>query len=354
MVVTARRLFILMALFALETGCTSGGGGTTCGIAGGTQACLCAGGASGAQVCDASGVWSACVCSSSGDDVIAADVSGGDTSVAADTLVTDTNVATDTLVVVDCVAGDWTEWSACSVDCGGGTQTRTRSVEVEPEGGGAACPALTDSQACNTQGCAVDCVLGPWGNWGPCSAECNGSQLRIRNVTTQPSNGGAACGQTTESRDCGGCAQLWQTCSLQACTNKIGPQAYWGTFAASGVVQGLTLSCSGTATVFADPDGKVGVAGECSVSTALGPFTISADSSLGQSQSVSMYGTSNFNGTVKTVFTFGGASTTKTIDVDGAFSGTSQASAHFLGVPMTFTVGSWTGTLNSGTFTVSR
>jgi hypothetical protein len=48
---------------------------------------------------------------------------------------------------VDCI---WSDWSACSAACGGGTQTR--SIAVQAANGGLECEGPT-SQACNTQGC---------------------------------------------------------------------------------------------------------------------------------------------------------------------------------------------------------
>ena len=54
---------------------------------------------------------------------------------------------------VDGKVGAWSEWSACSAPCGGGTQTRTRPVITEPANGGAPLPALSESRSCNTQAC---------------------------------------------------------------------------------------------------------------------------------------------------------------------------------------------------------
>src|SRR3989338_2308533 len=50
------------------------------------------------------------------------------------------------------INGGWSAWSACSVTCGGGTQTRT-CTNPSPACGGATCSGST-SQSCNTQSCA--------------------------------------------------------------------------------------------------------------------------------------------------------------------------------------------------------
>ena len=63
---------------------------------------------------------------------------------------------------VHCQVSAWSAFSPCSVPCGGGTQTRTRSVIVQPENYGAACPALTETRACSTQTCSIDFDQDGW------------------------------------------------------------------------------------------------------------------------------------------------------------------------------------------------
>lgn len=56
---------------------------------------------------------------------------------------------------VDGVWVTWGSWGTCTVTCGGGSQTRSRTcTNPAPQYGGAACPGSGgSSQACNTQHC---------------------------------------------------------------------------------------------------------------------------------------------------------------------------------------------------------
>jgi hypothetical protein len=57
------------------------------------------------------------------------------------------------------VNGGWSDWGACSLTCGGGTQTRT-CTNPAPANGGANCTGAS-SQACNTQSCTntLSCTI---------------------------------------------------------------------------------------------------------------------------------------------------------------------------------------------------
>lgn len=104
---------------------------------------------------------------------------------------------------VDCVVSSWSAWTPCDKPCGGGTQTRTRTIVTAPAFGGAPCPTLQETQNCNTQPCPVDCVVSAWSAWGPCSAPCGGgTQTRTRTITTFPAFGGAPCPSLTDTQVC--------------------------------------------------------------------------------------------------------------------------------------------------------
>nr|XP_022344318.1 SCO-spondin-like isoform X5 [Crassostrea virginica] len=130
------------------------------------------------------------------------------------------------------IDGAWTSWGsygACTVTCGGGTQTRSRSCSnPTPQYGGAACVgSTTSSQDCNTQNCPIDGGFTNWGSWGTCTVTCGGgTQVRTRSCTNPaPQYGGALCsGATSQSQDCntqvciidGAWSQWnsWGTCSV--------------------------------------------------------------------------------------------------------------------------------------------
>jgi Spondin-like TSP1 domain len=111
--------------------------------------------------------------------------------------------------IKDCVMSEWSGYGTCSTTCGGGTQTQTRSVISQPQNGGAACPTeLSQTRSCNTQPCPINCAVSDWSSFGACSATCGGgTQTHTRTVTTQPQYGGTACPVLTES----------QACNTQAC-----------------------------------------------------------------------------------------------------------------------------------------
>ncbi len=93
----------------------------------------------------------------------------------------------DICELVEPIDGGWSEWSACSATCGGGTQSRT-CTNPSPANGGANCSELdggNDTQACNTQACTSESpspspteqpLLQSGGGGGTCSywqPDCN-------------------------------------------------------------------------------------------------------------------------------------------------------------------------------------
>jgi len=104
-----------------------------------------------------------------------------------------------------CRVSDWSDWDTCTNNCGGGTQSRTRSITDTQVENGAACPALSESQDCNFHNCPIDCSMGGWTGWSQCSVTCgtsDGTQVNRRAIDQMSAFGGVACSPGTEVRVC--------------------------------------------------------------------------------------------------------------------------------------------------------
>lgn len=104
----------------------------------------------------------------------------------------------------NCEVSQWSSWSSCDKPCGTGKQSRSRSVTKQSAHGGTACPTnLTETRDCNTQECRVNCEVSPWSNWSQCDKKCGGGkQSRTRTVTKQPLGSGSKCPVLREERAC--------------------------------------------------------------------------------------------------------------------------------------------------------
>merc|ERR1719162_2207173 len=147
---------------------------------------------------------------------------------------TTTTTTTTTQAPQNC-AGVWEGWSACSASCGGGTQSRSFTIQRNPAYGGSSCPSR-QSQPCNGDACPVDCV-GSWAVWSTCSSPCGGGQQSRRHtITTQAANGGIQC-PPAESQPCSplpcpvNCAGSWGAWSL--CSEECGGGTQARTFNAT-------------------------------------------------------------------------------------------------------------------------
>mmetsp|Transcript_20699 Transcript_20699/g.33457 ORF Transcript_20699/g.33457 Transcript_20699/m.33457 type:complete len:893 (-) Transcript_20699:95-2773(-) len=101
----------------------------------------------------------------------------------------------------DCEVGTWTP-GECSAKCGGGTMLLTRTVEM-PANGGTDCLPLQQNRTCNDKPCPIDCKVAEWSEWSSCSAECGGGVAqRARDIETQMKFGGKPCGESTEAKSC--------------------------------------------------------------------------------------------------------------------------------------------------------
>ena len=105
--------------------------------------------------------------------------------------------------IYECEYQDYldSDWSQCSQTCGDtGTRTRTKRILFDF---GENCddkPAPMETEACNRVPCPIDCVVGDWREWSQCSAPCgDGVKSRSRAITTPAQYGGAVCPPTEEN-----------------------------------------------------------------------------------------------------------------------------------------------------------
>jgi len=131
----------------------------------------------------------------------------------------------------DCVMSSWHPWSTCTKTCAHGHQHRDRSVVIQPQSGGKACPSnYRESRGCSTEPCPQDCVMDEWSNWGSCPTTCGeGHRLRSRTIRTQGTYGGRPCPETEEKKTCSpdpcpvNCVvepwSAWTACALTCADN---------------------------------------------------------------------------------------------------------------------------------------
>lgn len=94
---------------------------------------------------------------------------------------------------VDCLLEEWSGWSACSGQCGGGVRERTRSISVAPQHDGSPCEHTEEEEACNVQSCDADCELGEWSAWSGCSKACGRGALRRTRGVSRGEQGMGTC-----------------------------------------------------------------------------------------------------------------------------------------------------------------
>jgi len=114
---------------------------------------------------------------------------------------------TDACPPRDCTWGPWSQWTTCTVSCGTGPETRSRSPNSTALNGGQPCTGpSTDTRTCDKGCCPTNCVQTAWSTWGPACGACGvGTQTRSRTTTAVETCGGTTCGITSDSRDCPAC-----------------------------------------------------------------------------------------------------------------------------------------------------
>lgn len=106
---------------------------------------------------------------------------------------------------------EWSDWSDCSKNCGGGSQQRERSYILAKYGGVDLDEheriKLIESRSCNEDPCPINGYHTEWSNWGDCDKTCGGGkQLRVRSYIHAKYGGIdlplAERNNLTESRNC--------------------------------------------------------------------------------------------------------------------------------------------------------
>jgi len=105
---------------------------------------------------------------------------------------------------IDCVYGEWAQWSQCDKSCAGGFMSRSRDKKVADQFGGKACEGdPIEKLPCDLPNCPVDCVFSAWSDWGECTSSC-GKGIRYKTRKREEGRyGGLACvGGLISSEDC--------------------------------------------------------------------------------------------------------------------------------------------------------
>ncbi|XP_078490118.1 uncharacterized protein LOC100185217 isoform X2 [Ciona intestinalis] len=173
---------------------------------------------------------------------------------------------------------EW-QWSSCSVECGGGTRTGTRTCNKH--GGTLECTgSATTSESCGNAAC-VGASWADFGAWSACTASCNGGTRTRTRSCNQGSIGSNGCpsGGESESEPCNtfGCP-TWNDMVWGDCSVTCGGGTRTGTRTCNR--NGGTADCVGSPTV----TGVCGAA-QCATSSCVDTLSDCSDySSLCSSQ----------------------------------------------------------------------
>ncbi|XP_064637596.1 coadhesin-like [Lineus longissimus] len=112
----------------------------------------------------------------------------------------------------------WSNWSDCSLSCGGGERTRIKlvpdcnistSADDEPADNSSVC---VDTESCNAHRCPVNGHWEPWKPWSVCSTTCGPTGVRTRHRECKPS-----LAERYGGNDCAGLNQQIKSCNRKNC-----------------------------------------------------------------------------------------------------------------------------------------
>jgi len=117
---------------------------------------------------------------------------------------------------VNCELEEWSQWSECGAQCGGGVKERTRGKKQEAMNGGEPCGSMEMVESCNNQACNVDCELSDWTEWTACSMACDGgTQRRIKTIKNQAIGTGQCWEVDDEKR------LQFKDCNIRSCRDVL-------------------------------------------------------------------------------------------------------------------------------------
>lgn len=110
---------------------------------------------------------------------------------------------------------EWSEWTECSRQCGGGRQQKTRTCDgyrsSDCDG-----PNMME-RVCNLQSCKG--VWGCWTDWSPCTVTC-GQGTRSRSRTCSVEGGDPAGVNELDIEGCAGPTEMKEYCNNPSCERK--------------------------------------------------------------------------------------------------------------------------------------
>jgi len=118
---------------------------------------------------------------------------------------------------VDCELSEWSGWSKCSAECGGGVQQRLREVKVPMRNEGEPCGESSETRPCNGQSCEADCELTDWTKWSKCSKECDGGTKKRTKFVKEAAQGEGECPDMWSPK-----RLEYEQCGMQRCKVEAG------------------------------------------------------------------------------------------------------------------------------------
>lgn len=112
----------------------------------------------------------------------------------------------------------WTVWTICSVSCGEGSQSRSRTCQYGTEGMTGCIGEPTQTRQCFENECPY---WGDWQEWSICSSTCGGGSRTKRRMCYRGTAGEEGClGSSIDTDDCNSkdCPRWGQWTDFEQCT----------------------------------------------------------------------------------------------------------------------------------------